>query len=475
MQRTIKFIIRHAFWIVALSSVFSLGGAYYAILLYKNLRTDIQELLPSNARSVVDIKKISKRLRSVDNLAILVFSKDSLNSKRFVIDLAEKLNQVPSDIISSINYRIDQEIKFFKDRQLLYLSLPDLLQIERYIRQKIEYEKELYNPLNIFSGVELYEPILNLSKMRKKYENKTSQWTQFQDGFYTNKDQTKRVILVDISSQASNFEGQKKLKAIVENSIDQLKPKSYASDLTIQYTGGVQDSIEEQTALIEDLEISTIAVSILVTLGMIFYYQNLLTTCALILSIFVGTLWTFGISFFLVGYLNANSAFLGSIIIGNGINFGIIYLARYLEERKRGQSAADANITTFTKTMTSTATAALAAGLSYGSLIFTGFRGFKQFGIIGLIGMILCWISAYTFLPALLTLVERLKPLKFKSDQPNQEEVYGSEKPKSFRPKQGFFSWFVGGLVEKFPKVLWGFSVVLTLFSLYAIYKKPFD
>ena len=186
---------------------------------------------------------------------------------------------------------------------------------------------------------------------------------------------------------------------------------------TIGYTGGVQDTIEEQAALIADLELSTVVVVILVTLAMIVFYRNLRATIALVLSTFCGTLWTFGISYFVVGYLNANSAFLGSIVIGNGINFGIIYLARYLEERRRGRGSLRATRLAVIHTATATWTAALAAGLAYGSLILTGFRGFRQFGVIGLIGMVLCWISAFTLLPAYLTIFERIRPLVPKSTQ----------------------------------------------------------
>ena len=38
----------------------------------------------------------------------------------------------------------------------------------------------------------------------------------------------------------------------------------------------------------------------------------------------------------LVGHLNSNTAFLGSIVVGNGINVGLILFARYLEERRHG-------------------------------------------------------------------------------------------------------------------------------------------
>ena len=36
------------------------------------------------------------------------------------------------------------------------------------------------------------------------------------------------------------------------------------------------------------------------------------------------------------GYLNSSTAFLGSIIIGNGINYAIVLMSRYEEHRARG-------------------------------------------------------------------------------------------------------------------------------------------
>src|SRR4029453_3631536 len=127
------------------------------------------------------------------------------------------------------------------------------------------------------------------------------------------------------------------------------------------------------------------------------------------------------------------------IVIGNGINFGIIYLARYLEERRRGQDHHAATRTTFRGTAISTWTAALAAGLSYGSLILTGFRGFRQFGIIGLVGMVLCWISLFTVMPALFTLLDRWSPIV---------------KPGSKEPTR-YVSRAMAALVTRAPKLIW--------------------
>ncbi|MES1172578.1 MAG: MMPL family transporter, partial [Bacteroidota bacterium] len=105
--------------------------------------------------------------------------------------------------------------------------------------------------------------------------------------------------------------------------------------------------------------------------------------------------------------LNSNTAFLGSIIVGNGINFGIIQLARYLEARRGGSSVEDALTLGLWGTRTGTLSAALAAGVAYASLIAMQFRGFRQFGVIGGLGMVLCWCATFVLGPPLIAWLDR--------------------------------------------------------------------
>src|SRR5690606_35033998 len=125
-----------------------------------------------------------------------------------------------------------------------------------------------------------------------------------------------------------------KLRKSVDDSIRELDPASYHPSLRVEFTGDVQNLIEEHEALMEDLILSSVIVLFLVTGVMFLYFRNAPMTFLLVASLLMGTSWTFGLGYFLVGYLNANSAFLGSIVLGNGINFGIMFLARYLEERR---------------------------------------------------------------------------------------------------------------------------------------------
>ena len=456
-----------------IGTLLGMVGAYYSVLLYKNLRTDIEELLPTTARSVRDLNEVAQRLRSLDNIVLLVFSSDVKASKKFVLDLSGYLNDLPhektKDTLSLVEYRIDRELQFFQDRRALYIDLADLETIRKYIENKIEYEKALYNPLNIFNGRELTEPKLDYKKLQEKYKNKVAGYDRFPGGFYATSDEKIRALIIYMPGKG--LDKAIRLRGVLEEAVKKLNPSSYAKDLEVKYTGNAQNLIEESAALVEDLELSTVIVTLVVAAAMLFFFRSFFATWALVLSVFMGTFWTFGVSYFAVGYLNANTAFLASIVIGNGINFGIIFLARYLEERRSAQESSMTSgsrpthhgigdnlgtneagvIAAVTQTAGATGTAALAAALSYGSLMLTGFRGFSQFGVIGFVGMVLCWLSGYTLLPAYLTLFDRMGVLK------------------AGKPPKPILSAFVAACVQKMPKLLWGLSLVGVVLSVLAL------
>ncbi len=131
------------------------------------------------------------------------------------------------------------------------------------------------------------------------------------------------------------------------------------------------------------------------------YYRSVVSLTYIFFPTLLGVAMAFGIAALTIGYLNTNTAFLGSIILGNGINFGIILLARYREQRTRQpeETVEEALAIALAATAKPTLTAALAASIAYGSLALTKFRGFQQFGEVGGMGMILCWAFTYSYWP----------------------------------------------------------------------------
>jgi predicted exporter len=185
---------------------------------------------------------------------------------------------------------------------------------------------------------------------------------------------------------------------------------AYAPAMRVGYSCDVAVNVEELEALLADLSVSSIVVIALVLGVIVFYYRWWRSVLVLFPPLFLAAGYSFALASlppFGVTELNSNTAFLGSILLGNGINFGIVVLARYVEERRAGQPVNEALAVALSMSRPGTLAAALAAGVSYASLVATDFRGFRQFGIIGGIGMVVSWAAAYVLFPPLVAWVDR--------------------------------------------------------------------
>ncbi|HSS38638.1 MAG TPA: MMPL family transporter, partial [Polyangia bacterium] len=207
-------------------------------------------------------------------------------------------------------------------------------------------------------------------------------------------------------------------------------------------------------ALVQDLTLSSALVVVVVLLALFVFYRWARSLPALFLPLGLAAVYAFGLASlppFRITELNSNTAFLGSIIVGNGINFGIIQLARYLEARRNGRTVEDALAVALRGTRWGTLSAAMAAGIAYASLVAMQFRGFRQFGAIGGLGMVFAWLTTVVLMPPLLAWLDR-----------------GTKAPRPHR-SSGRIMGAVARMVEARPRLFVGLAALLTVLSMWEV------
>ena len=177
-------------------------------------------------------------------------------------------------------------------------------------------------------------------------------------------------------------------------------------------------------------------------------------------------MWTFGVTQLVIGHLNVATAFLVSIVAGNGINVGILYQARYFEERNAGKSPEDALRTAVRETWLPTIIAALAAAASYGSLLTTDFRAFRDFGFIAATGMLLCWVVKTLLVPPLLLLSERVR-----HSRPAKLRRLGAWEMAYGKP----FAWFVPRAPHVFRGLGGSVAILGTVAAVLFVVRDPME
>lgn len=383
-------------------------------LTYLNLKSELEELLPETAPAVSALDTLRNRLRGLRHLGIVVDTGGAQNvaaANRFVDDLAGRLEQYPEHLVAEVRTGIRAEREFVETYMLQLMELEDVRRLRESIEARRDWEVTRALDMNLLDEEEDPPPSIPIDELRKKYQQQHQGARNFPGDRLVSSDGKTVVLLVQAGHDSSGQDSDMELLARVRADIAALGfPAKYAPGMRVGFAADVATRVEELQGLQTDLSFSGALVLALVVLVIVWYFQGWRALVALGVPLMLGTTCAFAVAAlppFNIRYLNSNTAFLGSIVIGNGINSGIILLARFQEERRQRAQLSEALSVAVQQTWRPTLAAALAASAAYGSLVFTDFRGFNQFGWIGGLGMLLCWGATMLVMPPLLSLIGR--------------------------------------------------------------------
>ncbi|MEL7305558.1 MAG: MMPL family transporter [Myxococcota bacterium] len=123
-----------------------------------------------------------------------------------------------------------------------------------------------------------------------------------------------------------------------------------------------------------------------------------------ITALLIGIGWAAGAMTFTVGRLTVLSVAFTSVLIGLGIDFGIHIVARYEEQRRARVETAEALRQAVLKSGSGNIAGAMTTSLAFFGLLLGEFRGLAELGVIAGTGVLLCLLSSFLVIPALMTL-----------------------------------------------------------------------
>lgn len=374
------------------------------------LKTSFGELLPKNKESVLIANRVAERLNTAATLTVVAQGSDNEALKRFVDELGPELRALGPDWIAVVDDGVRESRAFFAKNALLYGNAAEVQRIHDRIRERYEYEVAKQTGL-LLDDSDPPPPITKevINEEATKHTAKAEE--QYPDGYYLDPNAHMIVVLCRTPVSGGDLERSRELQRRIEEVIARINPQRLDPTIKVNFSGNLLTSAEEYAQVKDDLsDVGVLGVAMILAAVFLFYLR-LRVLVAMALSITVGVVWTFGLAYLAIGHLNSSTGFLVSIVVGNGINFAIIYMARYLEAR-RFVGADESVLLAHRETWLGTLGAAGAAMVAYGSLIVTDLRGFNHFGLIGGAGMILCWLATYLFLPSILVLFERVSPIE---------------------------------------------------------------
>lgn len=398
-RRYVAWLTRRT-WPILIVHALLVAASAYLIAFHLPLRADFSYLLPQDAPAVRDLRKLEARIRGGDTMLVLIQAPDAATREAATREFVAGAQKLPGDLIEAIDWDDSGVRAFLKAHRHLFVPLADLEAGYQALVETIEQKKLEANPLFIDLDDEkdpaearaAEQKMADLQKARRDADARLEQPTNIsKDG---------RLIQIQIRTRFRGTDAANGRRLLEGFGAIRSQIEAKYRGVEIGFAGGVVAAVFENDAIIKGMVLSTAITMGLVGLFLALYFRSATLLVMLLATLAMASTIAFGFAAITVGHLNAATAFLGAIIAGNGINYGILLIARYLEERRQHEPG-EAMAVAIAGTLRPTAIASLGASIAYGSLAATSFRGFADFAIIGAVGMLVFWMISYILLPAL--------------------------------------------------------------------------
>ncbi|HSK02611.1 MAG TPA: MMPL family transporter [Kofleriaceae bacterium] len=398
-------IDRSRIGVLVLSVLLAALGGYLASRM--SIRSDLTSLLPPSQPSVHDLTQIQARARPFGTVQIAIEAADPAARARTAAALTERLANLPADLVAQFSADDRAIHRYVWDHRFLFADLTDLIAARDALAERLRRGTLAANPLFIPLDDDDDRPPANdrWAELERKLAEAEARATRPPPR--VSKDGRIELLVVQTVFPASDAARAGRLLGAIEAAIAEVRP---GPGVAVNLTGNITTAMHEHDSVLEGMLLSVAITVLLVGIALVLYYRSGALVLAMLWALGVGVATTFAAAWAAVGHLNVMTAFLFAIVVGNGINPGLIVSARYVEELRAGAAPERALPRAISGALRGTLAAMATAAVAYTSLLVTDFRGFRQFGAIAGLGMVLTWATTFTVLPAALAVLGRWRP-----------------------------------------------------------------
>jgi uncharacterized protein len=477
-------------------------GATWSYASHLDLRSDFLELLPRDSPGFVAYEHQLGRVGGGGSLLVIAESPDVKDNERFIDALADRLDASQEQhrrcgaacatpectracgpsLIAYLERGTKEVHAFIERNKWLYASEADLESADERLDRQIAIRSGLVESLDDDEGgseKRAGEPpgaplpsapekssALGLGGLRAHLKAQSAKMDDFPSGYFSTPDGHRVGLRIVSQSTGTGDKNGDLLLAKVRTLTEELDPVSFHPSLRVGFAGDIPNAAAEKQSLVSQAAWASALVLAVILGGVVFFYRSFWSLAIIALPALLGVGFAYSFAMARFGYVNTTGAFLGAIILGNGINYPIVLLSRYREFRARGLAPEQARRDAVWNAFRAELVGACVGSIAYGSLTITRFRGFNQFGLIGFVGMLLVWVTIIPCVPALIALQERVQGKRAREAQSVPRSPQSTPDDVPTGP-------VIGWIARATDRAPWIFIAGALLLSGFAAYRLP--
>jgi predicted RND superfamily exporter protein len=411
------------------------GGAWLGARL--NLDSDILGLIPEGNVQVDTFKEAVADFGSISYLIVLLEAGEQEGPDEledFADLFAEKLQGL-DELVERVEYSLDPGAEFldlFYDNALLYLPpdrLPDLGErlTDDAIRARMEQNRlSMSSPTAAFTEELMVNDPLDLMPLffDRQLDSLGNMHVDFSDGYYLSKDHKSLLMLIKPTGAWQDLAFDEVLLAAVHEAEQEVRGELEQQladmggpplEVTARYTGRYAIAVDEATLIRQDVRFNLLFSLFAVSALYWICYRRFAALLYSSVPLLVGQGMTFGLAFFVLRSLNASSSAFTALLMGLGTDFVIVMYARYVEERRKGRTLAEATELMVGETGLGVFTGAITSAGTFYAMCISEFRGLRDLGFLIGSGILLCAVAIVFLVPAMIKWNEGVRKRKVES------------------------------------------------------------
>jgi uncharacterized protein len=196
-------------------------------------------------------------------------------------------------------------------------------------------------------------------------------------------------------------------EALTASAIERLRSAVHRTQLELPgvdvgVTGGPALDYDEMRQSEHDSIVASCLAMVLCSAIFIIAYREVFRPLKAAFCLLLGLGYSMGFTTLAIGHLNILTITFAPILIGLAIDFGVHFITRFEEERRKGRRNPEAIERATAFTGQGIVTGAFTTAAAFLAMALTHFKGIQEMGIISGGGLLLCLVPMMTALPALL-------------------------------------------------------------------------
>ncbi|MDP2157783.1 MAG: MMPL family transporter, partial [Nitrospirota bacterium] len=211
-------------------------------------------------------------------------------------------------------------------------------------------------------------------------------------GYFLTPDKKNLIMILTPTGSSRDIAFSERFSSSMESILDKYR----GSDFTAEITGSHAITLHEASAMKSEILFNTLASLISVMFIFMVFFRSLKGLLYVMTPVVFAIITTMGIAILIIGSLSEVTGAFAGLIVGLGIDLGIVLYVRYLINIDMYSNPIERMDRSIEATYRSITTGVMTTALIFLPMVLSSFRGIRELGLLTGIGMLVCWFFLFT-------------------------------------------------------------------------------